>query len=110
MISERALPRTSVLLPVAAIFQHFSGKPWAATTRVSLPQGDQRILLQPPGSRRLSSQSVLDLRVSRTFRFGGAARVELLMDVLTVLNDTAAEALATDKLSSARPLNSPPCS
>ena len=39
---------------------------------------------------------VLDLRVSRTFRFGGAARVELLMDVLNVLNDTAAEALATD--------------
>ena len=45
------VPRTGFV--VAANFQHFSGKPWAATTRVSLPQGDQRILLEPPGSRRL---------------------------------------------------------
>ena len=29
---------------VAANLQYFSGKPWAATTQVSLPQGDQRIL------------------------------------------------------------------
>ena len=90
------VPRTG--FAVAANFQHFSGKPWAATARVSLPQGDQRILLEPPGSRRLSSQSLLDLRVSRTFRFGGVGRVELLMDVLNVLNDTAEEALATDNL------------
>ena len=65
---------------------------------VPLPQGDQRILLEPPGSRRLSSQSLLDLRVSSTFSFGGVGRLELLMDVLNVLNDTAEEALATDNL------------
>ena len=40
--------------------------------RSLLPQGDQRVLLEPRGSRRLSSQSLLDLRVSRTFAFGGA--------------------------------------
>lgn len=90
------VPRTGFV--VAANFQHFSGKPWAATTRVSLPQGDQRILLEPPGSRRLSSQSLLDLRVSRSLRFRGVARVELLVDVLNLLNDTAEEALATDNL------------
>ena len=90
------VPRTGFM--VAANFQHFRGKPWAATARVSLPQGDQRILLEPPGSRRLSSQSLLDLRVSTRLRLGGAARVELLMDVLNVLNDTAEEALATDTL------------
>ena len=50
------------------ICRYFSGKPWAATAQVSLPQGDQRILLEPRGSRRLSSQSLLDLRVSRTIR------------------------------------------
>jgi TonB dependent receptor-like, beta-barrel/Carboxypeptidase regulatory-like domain len=88
------LPRTGFV--VAANFQHFSGKPWAASTQVSLPQGDQRILLEPPGSRRLSSQSLLDLRVSRALRFGGVGRVELLMDVLNLLNDTAEEGLATD--------------
>ena len=65
---------------------------------MSLPQGDQRILLEPRGSRRLSSQSLLDLRVSRTFLFGRMGRVELLLDVLNVLNDTAEEALATDNL------------
>ena len=77
---------------LAANYRYFSGKPWAATTQVSLgPQGSRRILLEAPGSRRLSSQSLLDFRVSRTLRFGAAARVELLMDLLNLLNDTAEE-------------------
>jgi hypothetical protein len=91
------VPRTGFV--VAANFQHFTGKPWAASTRQTLPQGDQRILLEPPGSRRLSSQTLLDLRLSRTLRFGGMGRrVELLMDVLNLLNDTAEEGVATDNL------------
>ena len=80
------------------IFQHFTGKPWAASTRQTLPQGDLRILREPPGSRRLSSQTLLDLRLSRTLRFGSVGRVELLMDVLNLLNDTAEEGLASDNL------------
>src|SRR6202040_1787632 len=83
---------------VGANLQYFSGKPWAATAQIALPQGDQRILIEPRGSRRLSSQSILDVRVSRTVRFGGVGRIELLLDVLNVLNDTAEEALATDVL------------
>jgi hypothetical protein len=82
-------------LVVAGNAQHFSGKPWADTAQVSLPQGDQRILLEPRGSRRLSSQTLVDLRVSRAFTIG-ATRVELLVDVLNVLDDTAEERLATD--------------
>jgi TonB dependent receptor-like, beta-barrel/Carboxypeptidase regulatory-like domain len=93
------VPRTGFM--VAANLQHFSGKPWAATTQVALPQGDQRILLEAPGSRRLSSQSLLDLRLSRTFHFGSVGRLELLMDVLNLLNDTAEEAIATDNIFSA---------
>ncbi|HYM23802.1 MAG TPA: TonB-dependent receptor, partial [Vicinamibacterales bacterium] len=81
-----------------ANFQYFSGKPWAATAQVSLPQGDQRILLEPRGTRRLSSQSILDLRLSRTVTVRGAARIELMVDVLNALNDTAEEALASDNL------------
>ena len=80
----------------AADLQRFSGKPWAATTQVVLPQGDTRLLLEPRGSRRLSSQSLLDLRVSRAFAVGGAGRIELLLDVLNALNDNAGEGLATD--------------
>jgi hypothetical protein len=34
---------------------------WAATTQERLPQGSRRILLEPRGTRRLSSQSLLDL-------------------------------------------------
>jgi hypothetical protein len=90
------VPRTGFV--IAANLQRFSGKPWAATAQISLPQGDQRILLEPRGSRRLPSQSVLDVRVSRRIALGGLARVELLIDVLNVLNDTAAEGLGTDNL------------
>jgi TonB dependent receptor/Carboxypeptidase regulatory-like domain len=90
------VPRTG--LQVAANLQRFSGKPWAATAQIALPQGDQRVLLEPRGSRRLSSQSLLDLRVSRRISFGGGARVDLIFDVLNALNDTAEEELATDNL------------
>jgi hypothetical protein len=88
------IPRTG--FAVGANLQYFSGKPWAATAQIALPQGDQRVLLEPRGSRRLSSQSLLDVRVSRTLSFHGAGRIEMIFDVLNALNDTAEEALATD--------------
>ena len=85
-------------LAIATNFQYFSGKPWAATTQISLPQGDRRILLEPRGSRRLSPQTLLDLRFSRTIFAHDSGRVELLVDVFNVLNDTAEEELASDNL------------
>jgi hypothetical protein len=93
------VPRTGLV--VAANLQIFSGKPWASTAQVVLPQGDQRIMLEPRGSRRLSSQSLLDVRVSRTIHFRGARSIELLLDVLNALDDTAQEGLASDNLFSA---------
>jgi hypothetical protein len=90
------VPRTGVV--IAANLQHFTGKPWAATTLLTLPQGDQRIQLEPRGSRRLSSQSLLDVRISRSMAFGTLGRVELMVDVLNAFNDTAEEGLATDNL------------
>ena len=88
--------RTGII--VAANYQYFSGKPWAATAQVTLPQGDQRIQLEVRGTRRLPAQSLLDLRISRSFSLGGHKRVELMLDALNVLNETAAEGLATDNL------------
>ena len=89
------VPRTGLV--VAANFQHFSGKPWAATALVRLPQNNSyRLLLESRGSRRLSSQSLLDVRVSRAIANGRVGRLELLVDVLNALNETAEEELATD--------------
>jgi hypothetical protein len=91
------IPRTGVV--VAANFQYFSGKPWAATAVVPTTQNaQQRILLEPRGSQRLSAQSLLDLRVSKAVRVRGLGRIELLLDVLNALNDTAEESVASDNL------------
>ena len=57
---------------IAANLQCFSGKPWAATAQITdLTQGEQRVLLEPRGSRRLPSQTLLDLRMSRTISRSG---------------------------------------
>jgi hypothetical protein len=90
------VPRAGVV--IAASAQHFTGKPWAASAQISLPQGDQRVLLEPRGTRRLSSQTLVDLRVSRSVSFRGLGRVELLLDVLNALNESGEEALTTDNL------------
>ena len=86
-------------LLVSAHLQHFSGKPWAASAQVSLgAQGIQRILLEQRGARRLSSQSILDLRVSKKLSLGDNGSLELLLDVLNLLDETAEEALVSDVL------------
>lgn len=96
------VPRTGLV--IGASLQHFTGKPWAAIALVPLPQTNnqatQRIQLEPRGSRRLSSQTLLDVRLSKTFSFGGSRRVELLLDVLNLLNDTAEEGLVSENVSS----------
>jgi hypothetical protein len=86
-------------LTVAANFQYFSGKPWTAAASVALPQNpNQRILIEPRGSRRLSSQSLLDLRISRPITIAPGRRIELLFDILNALNDAAEESIVTDTL------------
>ena len=96
VMSTVDVPRTGLM--VAANLQYFSGKPWAASAQITLPQGDQRVQLEPRVARRLSSQSLLDLRLSRPISMGRGARIDLLIDVLNVLNDDAEEELAMDNL------------
>ena len=89
------IPRTGFVL--AANLQQFSGKPWTAAAQLTLPQGQRRVLLEPRGgSQRLSPQTLLDLRVSRPITLGKLGRIDLLLDVLNLLNDTAEESLATE--------------
>ena len=90
------IPRTGLI--VAGNFQYLTGLPWAASAQVSLPQGLTRTLLEPPGTRRLSAQTLMDLRLSRAFELAPKARVELLLDVLNAFNSTAEERLVDDNL------------
>ena len=55
-------------------------------------------MIEPRGSRRLSSQSLLDLRVSKMLRLGSAGTMDLRFDVLNLLNDSAEESLQSDVL------------
>jgi hypothetical protein len=97
VMGSAEIPRTGFL--IAGNLQYFSGKPWAATAQINLLQNSlQRVQLEPRGSRRLSSQTLLDLRLSRPIPFGRSRRLELLIDLLNLLNDTAEEGLVTDVL------------
>ncbi len=87
-------------MTLAANLQYSSGKPWARTADIDLRQGTVRVLLEPRGSQRLSSQTVLDLRVSRAFVFAGSARLDLRLELLNALNDAAEESIANDRYDS----------
>jgi hypothetical protein len=88
------IPNVGVL--VGANFQYLTGQPWAAYANVRLPQGSRQIFVEARGTRRLSSQTLLDLRISKSFRFGRDGRVEILADILNGANDTAAVGLVTN--------------
>jgi hypothetical protein len=81
---------------VAANLQHYSGKPWAATALINPQDSQRRVLLEPRGTQRLPSQTLLDFRVSRAFGLGRLGQVDLRLDVLNLLNDTAGESVETD--------------
>ena len=69
------------------------GKPWGGRELIDrslLPQGNRWVYVEPPGTRRLDSQNILDLRVSRAFSLvgdngnAGSQSVEVLLDGLDV--------------------------
>ena len=75
-------------------------KPVGGCSQVNLPQNNlQRMLIETRGSRGLSSQALLDLRVSRPIQLGRIGRIDLLVDVLNVLNDTSEEGLVSPTFS-----------
>ena len=87
----------------------FNGKPWGGRELIDrslLPQGNRWVYVEPPGARRLDSQSILDLRVSRVFPLGGddarssPPSVEFLVDVLNGLNVASAQDIASRTLGS----------
>ena len=96
LMGSVTIPRTGLVF--AANLQHLTGVPWAATTQIALPQGLTRVLLETPGTRRLSSQTLLDVRLSRAIDLARRGRVELLLDVLNALNSRAEERLVDDNV------------
>lgn len=84
-------------------YAYFTGKPWATRDNVGadvLPQGRQTVFLEAPGSKRLESQNVLDVRISRAFYFGENGKIEPFVDALNVFNETASESLASQNFGS----------
>ena len=94
VMSAVDVPRTAVV--VAANLQHLSGKPWAKTALINPNEPVRPVLIESRGSERLSSQTLLDFRVSRAFGVGALGRVELRFDVLNALNDTAEESIRSE--------------
>jgi hypothetical protein len=88
------IPRIEVLL--GANFQHLTGGPIAASARGRVPEGIVEVLIEPPGFQRLSPQTLLDLRVSKIFRFGEQGKLEFLADIMNVLNESAGQTIVTD--------------
>ena len=79
---------------LGANLRNLTGKPWAAEARVRLPQGSQRIFIEPMGARRLSTIHILDVRDRQdTFRFGQTGRLELQANVFNLTNDQPEEEL-----------------
>ena len=94
---------TTVQVPVIevglnAYYRHLTGTPYNATYRFNgserdqlnfslLPSTQRTILLEPRGSRRYDSQDVLDVRVEKIFKLGGAKeRLSFYADVANVFN------------------------
>ena len=94
LMSAVDVPRTGIV--VAANLQHLSGKPWAKTALINPNEPVRPVLIESRGTERLSSQTLLDFRVSRAFGLGDLGRVELRLDVLNALNDTAEESIRSE--------------
>ncbi|MFQ5790050.1 MAG: TonB-dependent receptor domain-containing protein [Acidobacteriota bacterium] len=122
---QGALEIPKVNLSVGLHFQYLTGKPWAAFALVPLPQGNRAVYVEPPGTRRLPSQTLLDMRLAKTlslrdlsllrwigryrpFRWAGQSRIirglgergkmELSIDVFNILNDEAFEEIVTSNV------------
>ncbi len=90
--------RATDRLRVRRQLQVFSGKPWAATTR---SRCRRTAAAHSARAARLAPAVVAVAARSSAVEgapIGGMGRVELLVDLLNVLNDTAEEGVATDNL------------
>jgi len=80
-------------LGISTFIRSISGVPWTAVSNSTVSSrtvnwfGSIRPNLEPMGSRRLPTQTTVDLRVDKSFRFAGN-RVSVWMDVGNLLNES----------------------
>jgi hypothetical protein len=87
------IPGVDVLFGAAV--QYLTGKPYGGQVQVPLPQGSRAIYVDPLGTYRMQPQTLLDLRISKIFRFGGDGRLEVLADILNLFQEEAEESVVS---------------
>jgi hypothetical protein len=74
-------------LGVSGSYKLQSGYNWARNTNVTLPNaGSESILMEPLDSNRTANVHIVDFRVEKGFRVGGAGKVTGMMDLFNALN------------------------
>ncbi len=98
LLGSYSIPKIEV--GVNAVFRSLSGRnytPFAqyATSLLNAPTASRQPFLEPRGSRRLPSDSNLDLRFEKTFNLGSRDRIGLFLEVLNTFNANTTTAVVT---------------
>jgi carboxypeptidase family protein len=64
----------------------------ASAVGVALTRGSQTVVLSQRGDERLDTVALVDLRLSRAFRFPGGRRIEPQLDIFNLTNSAVADA------------------
>jgi hypothetical protein len=64
----------------------------AAASGVALTRGSQTVVLSERGDERLDTVTLVDLRLSRAFRFPGGRKIEPQLDIFNLTNSAVADA------------------
>jgi len=89
LLGSYSIPKVEV--SVNAVFRALSGRnytPFAqyATSLLNAPTASRQPFLEPRGSRRLPSDSNLDLRFEKSFNLGSRDRIGVFVEVLNTFN------------------------
>ena len=76
---------------IGANYQALTGLPYDRTLNVSFAQGTHQIAVDPRGTYRQDTLSLLSLRADKTFNLGGGNRVGLVFELHNALNSNAGQ-------------------
>jgi len=78
-------------ITVGANYQALSGLPYDRTLSVSLAQGTHSLAVDPRGTYRQDSLSLLSLRADKTFNVGAGNRIGVVFELHNALNSSAGQ-------------------